>query len=114
MYEIQVTDKALSIFEQADEKFIRVSADPGGCSGWKWTLESTDEMKLSDTTFQDGKVIVDKEILNNVIGSITIDYRDDNLVEQGFVFISNTGQCGCGESFNPVNKNYDRARRQFP
>tara|TARA_B100000131_G_C17879467_1_gene517647 strand:+ start:409 stop:732 length:324 start_codon:yes stop_codon:yes gene_type:complete len=104
MYEIQVTDKALSIFKQADEKFIRVGADPGGCSGWKWTLESTDEIKLSDVTFKNGKIIVDKTILNEVLGSITIDYKDDNLVEQGFVFISNNGQCGCGESFTPIKK----------
>ena len=106
MYEIQITDKAKNIFSEATEKFIRVNADPGGCTGWKWTLESTDELKLSDATFENGRIIVDKELLNNVIGSITIDYKDDNLVEQGFVFISNTGQCGCGESFTPINTNY--------
>ena len=45
--EIRVTEKAKKIFSDAPEKFIRVDADPGGCSGWKWTLESTDEIKLS-------------------------------------------------------------------
>ena len=110
MYEIQVSSKARKIFDQADEKFIRIDADPGGCSGWKWTLESTDELKLTDATFDNGRIVVDKDLLNNVLGSITIDYKNDNLVEQGFVVISNNGQCGCGESFTPINTNYRPVR----
>ena len=39
--------------------------------------------------------------------------KNDNLVEQGFVVISNNGQCGCGESFTPINKNYRPVRSDF-
>ena len=32
------------------------------------------------------------------------DYRDDNIVEQGFIFRrANGAVCGCGESFIPLN-----------
>jgi len=44
--------------------------------------------------------------LTNVIGNVIIDYIDDNLVEQGFVFKTVSGQCGCGESFQPISENY--------
>lgn len=105
-YQISITEKARTIFSQANERFIRIGADPGGCSGWKWTLESTNDIKLDDISFEDGRIIVNKDLLTNVIGSVTIDYKDDNLVEQGFVFITNSGQCGCGESFQPINQDY--------
>ena len=43
----------------------------------------------------------------NVIGDLMVDYRDDNIVEQGFVFkrISTGVVCGCGESFTPLGSN---------
>lgn len=105
-FTISTTEKARHIFSQADEKFIRVGANPGGCSGWRWTLESTNDLKLNDVTFENGKIIIDKDLLTNVIGSIIIDYKDENLIEQGFVFLTNSGQCGCGESFQPMNPNF--------
>jgi len=107
-YQITVTEKAKKIFSGAPEKFIRISANPRGCSGWRWTLESTNEIHLNDVSFEDGYIIVDKDILTNVIGSITIDYKDEDMVNQGFVFITNSGQCGCGESFQPINPNYNK------
>jgi iron-sulfur cluster assembly protein len=101
-YEIKVTEKAKKIFSDAPEKYIRVGANPGGCSGWRWTLESTNEKKIDDVMFEN-QFIVNKNILTNVIGSITIDYEDRDLINQGFIFMTNSGQCGCGESFQPIN-----------
>ena len=42
--------------------------------------------------------------LHTIIGSLEIDYRDDNIVEQGFVFkrLGSGQMCGCGESFTPL------------
>ena len=35
-----------------------------------------------------------------------MDYRDDNIVEQGFIFRrANGAVCGCGESFTPLGSN---------
>ena len=49
-------------------------------------------------------MLIDTHQLEEVIGSLEVDYKDDNLVEQGFVFHRlGSGQiCGCGESFVPL------------
>ena len=49
-------------------------------------------------------MLIDTHQLEEVIGSLEVDYRDDNLVEQGFVFnrLITGEMCGCGESFVPL------------
>lgn len=105
-YQIKITDKALKIFLDATPDCVRVSAVPGGCSGWKWTLETTTNFTENDVYFYDGVIVVDKDILNNVLGDVTIDYIDDDLVSQGFVFTTKHNHCGCGESFQPINSKF--------
>lgn len=114
---IIVTDKAVSILEDSfkaeglDPKttFVRVGAKPGGCSGWSFLIETTENKESRDDAYWFGniKFIIDNPQLQTVIGSIEVDYRDDNLVEQGFIFKRmGTGQlCGCGESFTPLGSN---------
>lgn len=85
---------------------LRVGANSGGCSGWRWELEtnSKEQIEENDLTFETNEilVVVNKELLENVIGPVKIDYSQKNLVEQGFVFVRENGQqCGCGESFTP-------------
>lgn len=92
---------------------LRIGANKGECSGWRWELETEDLNNESehDLVFGSDKgleMIVDAEILENVIGTVIIDYSTKNLVEQGFVFIRETGQqCGCGESMDSINKNFN-------
>ena len=90
---------------------LRIGANKGGCSGWRWELETEDSNNESehDLVFESEglELIVDSDILENVIGSVLIDYSTKNLVEQGFVFIRESGQqCGCGESMEAINRNY--------
>ena len=115
-HHIQVTDKAISVFKDSftaenidpSETYVRVGAKPGGCSGWKYELESNSPKDVGPNDIkilsQEVSVIVDREALTDILGSIRIDYSDKNLVEQGFVFeqLTNGHQCGCGESFTPV------------
>ena len=113
---VVLTERAAQVFKDSCEAegltlqdtFLRIGARPGGCSGWKYELESNspedvgpDDIKILS---QDVSVIVDREALTDILGSIRIDYSDKNLVEQGFVFeqLINGHQCGCGESFTPV------------
>ena len=116
MPQISLTDKAANVFREscADEgkdlklSFLRVGAKPGGCSGWKYELEwnGPNEVDKNDLIINSKgiSVLVNKDCLNDILGSIQIDFNDKNLVEQGFVFnqLSNGSQCGCGESFTPV------------
>ena len=112
--ELKITEKAASVFKDmiTDEKkdpensYLRVGANSGGCSGWKYSLDFEDTVDPIDLTFEqyDVKLVVDEKILNEIIGDVEVDYRVGNLVEQGFIFkrLKYAHVCGCGESFTPL------------
>ena len=113
---VVLTERAAQVFKENCEEegltlqdtFLRIGARPGGCSGWKYELESNSPEDVGPNDIQilsqDVSVIVDREALTDILGAIRIDYSDKNLVEQGFVFeqLITGHQCGCGESFTPV------------
>ena len=113
---VVLTERAAQVFKDScdaegltlQDTFLRIGAKPGGCSGWKYELESNSPEDVGPNDIkilsQDVSVIVDREALTDILGAIRIDYSDKNLVEQGFVFeqLINGHQCGCGESFTPV------------
>ena len=104
---LQVTVKARKIFkESTEDPYLRVHARAGGCSGWTFVLESDTDIDSTDSMFDDF-AIINTELHENIIGDLMVDYRDDNLVEQGFCFkrLSTGVVCGCGESFTPLNSN---------
>ena len=111
--EVILTERAAQVFKEAceaegsslEDTFLRIGARPGGCSGWKYELESSnrEEAGPNDVQILSKKVlvIVDRDALTDILGPLKIDYSDKNLVEQGFVFeqLITGHQCGCGESF---------------
>ncbi len=113
---VVLTERAAQVFKEScqaegltlQDTFLRIGARPGGCSGWKYELESNSPEEVGPNDIQilsqDVSVIVDREALTDILGPIRIDYSDKNLVEQGFVFeqLITGHQCGCGESFTPV------------
>ena len=111
---IRATEKAVSVLQDSfkaegldpSSTFVRVGAKPGGCSGWTFLIETTENKNSRDDIYSFGGIdfIIDNVQLHTIIGSLEIDYRDDNIVEQGFVFKRlGSGQlCGCGESFTPL------------
>ncbi|GDX87537.1 hypothetical protein LBMAG44_14500 [Gemmatimonadota bacterium] len=80
---------------------LRVSVQPGGCSGFKYSLLIEDKPADDDTVVtQDGyKVFVDPFSMQYMAG-ITIDYVT-SMQGSGFTFKNPnaTGGCGCGSSF---------------
>ena len=113
---VELTERAAQVFKESCEAegltlqdtFLRIGAKPGGCSGWKYELESNSHEEVGPNDIQilsqDVSVVVDREALTEILGPVRIDYSDKNLVEQGFVFeqLINGHQCGCGESFTPI------------
>ena len=113
---VVLTERAAQVFKESCEAegltlqdtFLRIGARPGGCSGWKYDLESNSPEDVGPNDIQilsqDVSVIVDREALTDILGPIRIDFSDKNLVEQGFVFeqLTTGHECGCGESFTPV------------
>jgi iron-sulfur cluster assembly protein len=113
---VQLTEKAARVVREAfaAEKvdpanaYVRIGAKPGGCSGYKYTLDFAEAATVTpgDLVFesQGVKLVVEKSCLTNVLGSVEIDFQDKNMVEQGFKFrpLSESATCGCGESFQPI------------
>ena len=81
---------------------LRVSVQPGGCSGFKYGLLIEDAAAEDDSVLDmDGfKVFVDPFSAQYLSG-VTIDYVS-SMQGSGFTFKNPnaTGGCGCGSSFN--------------
>jgi len=81
---------------------LRVSVQPGGCSGFKYSLLIEDKPAEDDTVLaQDGfQVFVDPFSLQYLSG-IIVDYTT-SMQGSGFTFKNPnaTGGCGCGSSFS--------------
>ena len=113
---VRLTEKAARVFRESveaegksiDEHYVRVGANPGGCSGYRYELELIEPDQIVDSEVEleslGIRIRVDHATLTNILGSLEIDYKDQNMVEQGFSFkqLTNGKQCGCGESFTPV------------
>lgn len=80
---------------------LKVGAEPGGCSGFKYSLEFVKDAENSEVfEDKDVKIFVDKNSKMKLSG-LEIDFMD-GLHGTGFK-ISNPNAkstCGCGESFN--------------
>ena len=112
--ELKITEKAANVFKEmitdenrsSGESYLRIGANSGGCSGWKYSLDYEDTVDPSDLIFEqyDVKLVVDEYLLNDIIGDVEVDYKIGNLVEQGFIFkrLKYEHVCGCGESFTPI------------
>ena len=81
---------------------LRVSVQPGGCSGFKYSLVIEDKNAEDDFVLDnDGfKVFIDPFSAQYISG-VTIDYVT-SMQGSGFTFKnpSATGGCGCGSSFS--------------
>ena len=107
---IELTETAAreikSIIEQQEldqEKIrLRVGVKGGGCSGFSYLLDLTEQAKESDETFDKHgiKVICDAKSYLYLNGT-TIDFKDE-VMGRGFVFNNPnaTSSCGCGSSFS--------------
>jgi iron-sulfur cluster assembly accessory protein len=94
--------KALLDQEGRDDLALRVSVQPGGCSGLRYQL-FFDERQLDGDTVRDfsGVAVVVDRMSRPYLHGATIDFVD-TIEKQGFT-IDNpnaTGSCACGDSFH--------------
>ena len=87
---------------QPETAGLRVSVLPGGCSGFKYSL-NIEELPLEDDhilQMSRVRVFVDGFSLQYLNG-VTVDYAT-SMQGSGFTFTNPnaTGGCGCGSSFN--------------
>ena len=87
----------------AEETRLRVGVKGGGCSGFSYMLDLTEEPKgeMDEELDSNGvKILVDMKSLLYLDGT-EIDFKDE-VMQQGFVFKNPnaTSSCGCGSSFS--------------
>jgi iron-sulfur cluster assembly accessory protein len=107
-HKVSLTDTAkekvrtLLAAEGRDDLRLRVSVQPGGCSGLIYQLFFDEVLEESDAVadFDGVQVVVDKMSVPYLEGA-SIDF-EDTIQKQGFT-IDNpnaAGSCACGDSFN--------------
>ena len=85
-----------------EEGGLRVGIQPGGCSGFKYTLLIEDKPAEDDLILdQDGYRVFIDPFSAQYVNNVTIDYVT-SMQGSGFTFKNPnaTGGCGCGSSFS--------------
>ena len=84
---------------------MRVGIKKVGCSGFAYTLDYADEVRVADTVFESHNAVL-------VVDEVNLPFLDGShvdFVKEGFkeTFKFNNpnaaSECGCGESFNLKN-----------
>jgi iron-sulfur cluster assembly protein len=87
----------------AEQTKLRVGVKGGGCSGFSYMLDLTEEpaTEFDEQVESNGiPILVDQKSLLYLDG-VEIDFKDE-VMGRGFVFKNPnaTSSCGCGSSFN--------------
>lgn len=85
-----------------EKTFLRLGVKGGGCSGFSYTLDLTENRQESDESWDihGVKVICDPKSQIYLDGT-SVDFKDE-VMGRGFVFNNPnaTNTCGCGSSFS--------------
>ena len=86
----------------AEQTKLRVGVKGGGCSGFSYLLDLTEQQRDNDEEFEQHgvKIVCDPKSYLYLNGT-TIDFKDE-VMGRGFVFNNPnaTTTCGCGSSFS--------------
>ncbi len=107
---IELTERAAQevkmLIEQnslpADNSYLRMGVKGGGCSGFSYALDLTENKNENDEEWESYgvKVICDPKSYPYLSG-VSVDFKDE-VMGRGFVFNNPqaSGSCGCGSSFS--------------
>lgn len=95
--------KLKEISERESKKYLRISVDGGGCSGFQYQFDLDDKVNADDVLIGDdnSQVVIDTVSLEYCAGS-TVDYHTE-LIRSGFRIVGNPKAeqgCSCGASFS--------------
>ncbi len=94
--------RSLMAKQGISEGGLRVGVKGGGCSGFSYLLDLTEQARDTDESFDlhGIKVVCDPKSYLYLNGT-TIDFKDE-VMGRGFVFNNPnaTSTCGCGSSFS--------------
>ena len=107
-FSLILTEKAIKklkeIMKQENKEngYLRAAVLAGGCSGYTYDLELTEEKFAEDIQLEQNgvKILISEENIEYLNGT-KIDFID-TLKESGFKFLNPnaTKECGCGKSFS--------------
>lgn len=91
------------ISERENKKYLRISVDGGGCSGFQYSFDLDDKVSDEDIVIgeNNSQVVIDSVSLEYCAGS-TVDYHTE-LIRSGFRIVGNPKAeqgCSCGASFS--------------
>ncbi len=88
--------------QEPQTMFLRVGVKGGGCSGFNYSLDLTEDKTENDESWEQHgvEVICDSKSALYLSGT-SIDFKDE-VMGRGFVFNNPnaTSSCGCGSSFS--------------
>lgn len=95
--------KLKEISERENKKYLRVTVDGGGCSGFQYQFDLDDNAKEDDIVIGENssQVVIDSISLQYCAGG-TVDYHVE-LIKSGFRMVGNPKAeqgCSCGASFS--------------
>ena len=104
---IQLTENAArhvqAMLEKQPALGLRLGTRKSGCTGFAYVVEYADAIHDDDQVFESSgvKLVVDNASLPMLDG-MTVDFVQQNMLNQGFDFINPNvkDMCGCGESFS--------------
>jgi len=98
----QQSESAKSSGSEAKPLYLRVGVKGGGCSGFSYTLDLTENKSdLDETLDAHGVEVVCDSKSYLYLDGTTIDFKDE-MMGRGFVFTNPNASstCGCGSSFS--------------
>jgi iron-sulfur cluster insertion protein len=110
-YTVILTESAAKRLHVLREKegnaklMLRVTIMGGGCSGFQYGIELTDELNVDDVTFEkDGAVLVTDDVSLPYLNNAEVDYVADMMKAAFKIRNPNAAAgCGCGKSFSVKN-----------
>ncbi|KAK9788283.1 hypothetical protein WJX73_005219 [Symbiochloris irregularis] len=108
--DIMLTESAIQKIREllrdstSGEKFMRLTVEAGGCSGFSYKFDFGSQLDPTDRIFeQKGVQLVVDDVSLEFVRGATVDYLQE-LIKSTFEVVHNPnaeGGCGCGSSFNP-------------
>ncbi len=95
------TKRIQELLEKQNKQALRVSVEGGGCSGYLYNYQLTDDINADDVVLEQGgvKIVIDA-ISQDFLNNCSLDFVQE--LGGNYFNIKNpqaTAKCGCGNSF---------------